>query len=143
MMEKTKWSRAIIVTILFKKNRPMMKSFSKDLYRILRILQKRKLDWGWKTMLKVKDEIKEHVWFEIGNGRKTSVWYDKWCKDGPLSNVISKRDIYEARLQDEARVADIINNGQWMWPDGWMNRYPILATLNRNINPTDSEDNVT
>ncbi|GKD40590.1 hypothetical protein Tco_1260797 [Tanacetum coccineum] len=74
----------------------MMKSFSKDLYRILRILQKRKLE-----------------------------------------------DIYEARLQDEARVADIINNGQWMWPDGWMNRYPILATLNRNIDPTDSEDKVT
>ncbi|GJX38114.1 hypothetical protein Tco_0251417 [Tanacetum coccineum] len=98
--------------------------------------------WGWKTMLKIRDDIREHVWFEIGNGRKTSVWYDKWCKDGPLSSAISKRDIYEAILHDEARVADIINNGQWIWPDGWMDKYPFLANLDRTINLNESEDKV-
>ncbi|GJX62158.1 RNA-directed DNA polymerase, eukaryota, reverse transcriptase zinc-binding domain protein [Tanacetum coccineum] len=96
--------------------------------------------WGWKTMLKVRDEIKEHVWFELGNRRKTFVWYDKWCKDGLLSNAISKRDIYDARLHDEAKVADIVS--QWMWPDGWINKYPILSTLNRSINLTNSKDKV-
>nr|GEV92908.1 hypothetical protein [Tanacetum cinerariifolium] len=54
------------------------------------------------------------------NERKTSVCYDKWCKDGLLSSAMSKRDIYDARLQDEAKVADIIS--QWIWPDGWINK---------------------
>ncbi|GJV66182.1 zinc knuckle CX2CX4HX4C containing protein [Tanacetum coccineum] len=64
------------------------------------------------------------------NGRKTSVWYDKWCKDGPLSSAISKRDIYEAILQDEARVVDIITNGQWMWPDGMGNHDKLQDVIN-------------
>ncbi|GJW07958.1 RNA-directed DNA polymerase, eukaryota, reverse transcriptase zinc-binding domain protein [Tanacetum coccineum] len=103
--------------------------------------RKARVAWkGWKTMLKIRDDIRVHVWVVICNGRKTSVWYDKWCKDGPLSSVISKRDIYEAILHDEARVADIINNGQWIWPDGWMDKYPFLANLDRTINLNESED---
>ncbi|GKC26566.1 hypothetical protein Tco_1033860 [Tanacetum coccineum] len=30
--------------------------------------------------------------------------YDKWCIDGPLSIVISRRDIYDARLDDNAKL---------------------------------------
>nr|GEX13344.1 putative reverse transcriptase domain-containing protein [Tanacetum cinerariifolium] len=100
-----------------------------------------KLLWeGWKTMLKIRDDIIVHAWFEIYNGRKTSIWYDKWYKDGPLSSVISKKDIYEAILHDEARVAGIINNGKWIWPDGWMDKYPFLTNLHRTINLNESED---
>ncbi|GJW12092.1 RNA-directed DNA polymerase, eukaryota, reverse transcriptase zinc-binding domain protein [Tanacetum coccineum] len=40
---------------------------------------------------------------------KTSVWYDKWCTDGPLSKFISRRDIYEARLEDNAKLSDCPN----------------------------------
>ncbi|GJZ12297.1 RNA-directed DNA polymerase, eukaryota, reverse transcriptase zinc-binding domain protein [Tanacetum coccineum] len=43
------------------------------------------------------DRIRDHVWYEIGNGNNVSMWYDKWCIDGPLSSVISRRDIYDAR----------------------------------------------
>ncbi|GKB76459.1 hypothetical protein Tco_0943354 [Tanacetum coccineum] len=86
----------------------------------------------------VRDEIKEHVLFELGNERKTCVW----GKDGPHSKTISKRDIYDARLQDVASVADMINNGRWMWPDGWTNKYPILAALKKNAKLTDYDDKV-
>nr|GEU89886.1 histidine kinase 3 [Tanacetum cinerariifolium] len=96
--------------------------------------------WGWKTMLKIRDEIKDHVWYDIGNGRKTSVWYDKWCTDGPLSNVISRRDIYDARLDVEAKVADLINNGQWNWPDGWKVKYPIFGNLDKTVSLSDKVD---
>ncbi|GJT23299.1 RNA-directed DNA polymerase, eukaryota, reverse transcriptase zinc-binding domain protein [Tanacetum coccineum] len=65
--------------------------------------------WGWKTMLTIRDNIRGHVWYNVGNGRKTSVWYDKWCTDGPLSKFISRRDIYEARLEDNAKLLDCPN----------------------------------
>ncbi|GJY60884.1 hypothetical protein Tco_0461541, partial [Tanacetum coccineum] len=34
---------------------------------------------------------------------KEQVWYDKWCTDGPLSIVISREDMYDARLDDDAK----------------------------------------
>ncbi|GJY87269.1 hypothetical protein Tco_0501897 [Tanacetum coccineum] len=55
---------------------------------------------------------------EDRNSLKISVWYDKWCTNGPLSTVISRRDMYDARLDDDAKVADLIKNGQWEWLDG-------------------------
>ncbi|GJV41814.1 RNA-directed DNA polymerase, eukaryota, reverse transcriptase zinc-binding domain protein [Tanacetum coccineum] len=66
--------------------------------------------WGLKNMMRIRDEVRNHVWYEIGNGRKISVWYDKWCTDGPLSIVISREDMYDARLDDDAKVADMIKN---------------------------------
>ncbi|GJT10088.1 zinc finger, CCHC-type containing protein [Tanacetum coccineum] len=98
--------------------------------------------WGWKTMMTIRDEIRDHVWSDIGNGRKTYVWYDKWCIDGPLSTIISKRNIYEAKLKDDAKVVDMVNDGQWVWPDGWKEIYPILRNLDRTVNLTNKEDKV-
>ena len=36
------------------------------------------------------------------------MWYDK-CNDvGPLCQIVSRKDIYEARLPNNANVADLI-----------------------------------
>ncbi|GKG45368.1 hypothetical protein Tco_0495446, partial [Tanacetum coccineum] len=40
--------------------------------------------WGWKSILKIRDAVKEHVWHNISNGERTSMFYDKWCSNGPL-----------------------------------------------------------
>ncbi|GKA84481.1 hypothetical protein Tco_0806076 [Tanacetum coccineum] len=60
-----------------------------------KIIENQNSFWGWKTMLKIIDVIKDHV-----------------C------NIITRRDIYDAKLDDEAKVTDLINNGQWNWPHG-------------------------
>ncbi|PWA81627.1 RNA-binding (RRM/RBD/RNP motifs) family protein [Artemisia annua] len=67
--------------------------------------------WGWNFMLSLRDKIKLHVLYKIGNGRNISVWHDKWCAQDPLDVFISKRMIYEARFQDNSTVADMINEG--------------------------------
>ncbi|GJV14338.1 RNA-directed DNA polymerase, eukaryota, reverse transcriptase zinc-binding domain protein [Tanacetum coccineum] len=99
--------------------------------------------WGWKTMLFIKDKIRNHVCYDIGDGRKASLWYDKSCamKD-LLTTVISRREIYYARLDDNAKVADMINNNQWVWPDGWTEKYTILSNLNGDVNLSSKEDKV-
>ncbi|GJW15675.1 hypothetical protein Tco_0019808, partial [Tanacetum coccineum] len=68
--------------------------------------------WGWKSMLKIRDDIKNHVWYDIGDGRSISMWYDRWCMDGPLFSLISIKDIYDARLDDNANFPDMISNNQ-------------------------------
>ncbi|GKB02067.1 RNA-directed DNA polymerase, eukaryota, reverse transcriptase zinc-binding domain protein [Tanacetum coccineum] len=98
--------------------------------------------WGWKTMLFIRDKIRNHVWYDIGDGRKASLWYDRWCNEGPLNTVISRREIYYARLDDNAKVADMINNNQWVWPDGWTEKYTILSNLDGDVNLSSKEDKV-
>lgn len=66
---------------------------------------------------------------KIGNGEGTDIWYDTWCDLGPLSNFITKRDIFEARLCMKMKVAEMLNNGALMWPDGWSNRWPKLNSI--------------
>ena len=49
----------------------------------------------------------------IGNGEKTNVWYDQWSSFGILIDVITTRSIYNARLNEEMSVKEMIANDKW------------------------------
>ncbi|GJZ06511.1 RNA-directed DNA polymerase, eukaryota, reverse transcriptase zinc-binding domain protein [Tanacetum coccineum] len=66
--------------------------------------------WGWKKLMELRDRIKPHIFHNIGNGKSTYVWYDKWHQLGPLSNIITRREIYDARFKDNDCVFDMIEN---------------------------------
>nr|XP_043612011.1 uncharacterized protein LOC122583698 [Erigeron canadensis] len=63
-------------------------------------------------MLHSRDLIKQHVWYIIGDGKNVSMWYEKWCLEGPLSNFITKRMLYDARMDA-----------------GWEERFNILKNI--------------
>ncbi|GJV55853.1 RNA-directed DNA polymerase, eukaryota, reverse transcriptase zinc-binding domain protein [Tanacetum coccineum] len=98
--------------------------------------------WGWKSMLKIRDAIKEHVWHNIGNGKKTSMFYDKWCSNGPLSKFISKRSLYDARICDNVMVADMLIDNNWKWPIDWLRKFTVLNSINPLNIQIDNEDMV-
>ncbi|GJW68268.1 RNA-directed DNA polymerase, eukaryota, reverse transcriptase zinc-binding domain protein [Tanacetum coccineum] len=85
--------------------------------------------WGWKNMLDIIDKINPYVFYEVGNGQSISTWHDKWCGQGPLDRFISNRDIYDARLANEASLADVICNGNWIWLDEWVSDFPELNQI--------------
>ncbi|GJR56859.1 RNA-directed DNA polymerase, eukaryota, reverse transcriptase zinc-binding domain protein [Tanacetum coccineum] len=85
--------------------------------------------WGWKNMLMLRDKVKPRVLYKIGNGRDTSAWHDKWCQMGPLDRIVSNRDLYDSRLAMDAKIADIITNNRWNWPDGWVEEFPDLEQI--------------
>ncbi|GJR13116.1 hypothetical protein Tco_0795768 [Tanacetum coccineum] len=89
----------------------------------------------------IRDAVKNHVWYNIGNGKSISVFYDKWCSYGPLSEMISRRSIYDERINDDIVIAYIVNNGKWTWPEEWKSIYPILNSIHDPI-IKDSEDMV-
>lgn len=37
---------------------------------------------------------------------------------------LTRRGLYDARLPDYARVADMIRNDQWIWPRDWYHKFP-------------------
>ncbi|GJY20379.1 hypothetical protein Tco_0392945 [Tanacetum coccineum] len=67
--------------------------------------------------------------YKIGNRKDTSLWYDNRSQIGPLSQLISQRDIYDARLYRDMKVCEMIKNGKWCWPEEWYERFPMITSI--------------
>ncbi|GKD88798.1 hypothetical protein Tco_1364305 [Tanacetum coccineum] len=74
------------------------------------------------------DRVRAHIKFFIGNGRKTMVWHDHWIGCETISKTINHRVVYKGRLDTNATVAEIYDDGKWLWPDGWLQRFLILKS---------------
>ncbi|PWA81086.1 reverse transcriptase domain, Reverse transcriptase zinc-binding domain protein [Artemisia annua] len=85
--------------------------------------------WGWRNLLSIRDKIRSHVIARVGNGRGVSMWYDNWSSIGPLSRFITYRHLYDARLQSNMCVRDMIVNGKWNWPNEWASLFPNITIL--------------
>ncbi|GKA03823.1 putative reverse transcriptase domain, reverse transcriptase zinc-binding domain protein [Tanacetum coccineum] len=86
-----------------------------------------KMSWGWRKVLQVRQLIRPYFWSKVGNGLSTFAWFDTWSSTGPLSNVISNRDIHRAGFSLNSKVADVLNHNNGAWPHAWVVKYPILA----------------
>ncbi|GKB15011.1 RNA-directed DNA polymerase, eukaryota, reverse transcriptase zinc-binding domain protein [Tanacetum coccineum] len=84
---------------------------------------------GWKNILRLRDKVRNHIWWKLGNGKMVSAWHDRWCAVSPLSDVIGSREIYDARFKDNSSVSEIIQEGRWVWPDEWNNDYEVLRQI--------------
>ncbi|GJW66697.1 RNA-directed DNA polymerase, eukaryota, reverse transcriptase zinc-binding domain protein [Tanacetum coccineum] len=76
-----------------------------------------------------REKVKPFVSYKVGNGKDISVWHDKWCQLGPLDKLFSKSDLYDAKLDDDAKIADMIHNGRWKWPIEWIEDHPDLLLI--------------
>ncbi|GKF20901.1 RNA-directed DNA polymerase, eukaryota, reverse transcriptase zinc-binding domain protein, partial [Tanacetum coccineum] len=95
----------------------------------------------WKAILNLRSKIRNNVWYEIGDDRKTNVWYDKLNDIGPLDEFIPLKK-YEARFFKQMNVADLTDNGNWIWPNGWRNHFHKLSNMNIIVLIEGKEDRV-
>ncbi|XP_022003929.1 uncharacterized protein LOC110901406 [Helianthus annuus] len=92
--------------------------------------------WGWRKILSFRGSVRKFFWKQIGNGESTSLWHDTWCIQCPLSRFISPRNMSQQGFSIYSKVADVVNNGIWSWPDAWRDLFPVLFQLNPiNITP--------
>ncbi|GKA04683.1 putative reverse transcriptase domain, reverse transcriptase zinc-binding domain protein [Tanacetum coccineum] len=47
------------------------------------------MSWGWRKLLQLREIVKPFIWKQVGNGLQTSLWYDTWCEQSPLSNYVT------------------------------------------------------
>ncbi|PWA43292.1 RNA-directed DNA polymerase, eukaryota, Reverse transcriptase zinc-binding domain protein [Artemisia annua] len=85
--------------------------------------------WGWKNILRIRDKIRRIMVYKIGDGKRTSLWYDNWSQVGPLINHVTHRNIYAARLADNMKVSEMVSNGNWNRPRGWYDLIPEITRL--------------
>ncbi|XP_071699756.1 uncharacterized protein [Rutidosis leptorrhynchoides] len=85
--------------------------------------------WGCRKLLSMRDVLRGRFLHEVGNGVCTSAWFDEWSDLGPLIYVVRRRNITQAGMHLSDSVADIINNGAFIWPAEWVERFSILNNL--------------
>ncbi|GJU88244.1 putative reverse transcriptase domain, reverse transcriptase zinc-binding domain protein, partial [Tanacetum coccineum] len=93
------------------------------------IQPKASMSWGWRKLLQLRDIVKPFLWKQVGNGLRTSLWYDTWCDQSPLANFLTPRDITRNIFHLRMCVADIITNGAWDWPQAWLLKAPNLGLI--------------
>ncbi|GJZ31368.1 putative reverse transcriptase domain-containing protein [Tanacetum coccineum] len=80
-------------------------------------------------VLQLREYVKPFFWVTLGNGKSTSVWYDSWCSQCPLSRLLSPRDIIREGFSLQNYVADLMSNGEWAWPQSWLLKAPDLGLV--------------
>ncbi|GJV85890.1 putative RNA-directed DNA polymerase [Tanacetum coccineum] len=93
------------------------------------ISPKNDMSWGWRKFLQLREIVKPFFWAQIGNGLKTSLWYDRWCLQGPLIRFLSPREIVREGYHLQSCVADLISNRMWNWPSAWLVKAPTLQSI--------------
>ncbi|KAI3797687.1 hypothetical protein L1987_32950 [Smallanthus sonchifolius] len=96
----------------------------------------RNVTWSWRKLLTIRPIVQHHIWTKLGDGTLTSAWFDKWDEFCPLSSFITPRVIANAGFRMTSKVADMCDHGMWVWPNEWVNRYPVLQNMhNIVLNP--------
>nr|GFA71746.1 hypothetical protein [Tanacetum cinerariifolium] len=80
----------------------------------------------WKNLLDLREGVRKHMKYKIGNGCNTSMWHENWSTLPTIDTIISTREIYAAGFSNDASVAYCIDNDRWKWPDQWLVDHPIL-----------------
>ncbi|GJU19094.1 RNA-directed DNA polymerase, eukaryota, reverse transcriptase zinc-binding domain protein [Tanacetum coccineum] len=80
----------------------------------------------WKSLMDLRNEVRIHMQYKIGNGNTISLWHDRWSLLPALDNIISRRKIYAAGFNNDTALADCIDNEGWKWPAQWFIDHPML-----------------
>ncbi|GJV40441.1 RNA-directed DNA polymerase, eukaryota, reverse transcriptase zinc-binding domain protein [Tanacetum coccineum] len=67
---------------------------------------------------------------------------DCGCLLSPLSQIVTYRDLYDARLSSDLKVSDMVCNGQWRWPTEWQESFPMITSLDVPAINNDNDDKI-
>nr|GEW89660.1 hypothetical protein [Tanacetum cinerariifolium] len=87
------------------------------------------MSWGWRKLLQIRELVKPFFWTKLGNGKSTSIWFDRWNLQCPLIQYLTPRDINSEGYNMQSCVADLISSEGWQWPHSWLLKAPNLGLL--------------
>ncbi|XP_010523251.1 PREDICTED: uncharacterized protein LOC104801631, partial [Tarenaya hassleriana] len=87
------------------------------------------ITWNLKKLLRLKVMVRPFTKINLGDGKKTSFWYDSWLPLGPLIDFIGSAGPRLLRISKMATVADAIRDGSWSLPGAQNDRIQQLHIL--------------
>lgn len=77
----------------------------------------RNASWGWRSILKIRDQIKPMIYYAVGDGKDTLFWLDPWLMPGfTLFDQFGDYAVSALGLGRFISVSSLISNGRWMLP---------------------------
>ncbi|GJT92143.1 RNA-directed DNA polymerase, eukaryota, reverse transcriptase zinc-binding domain protein [Tanacetum coccineum] len=101
---------------------------------------KKNFSWNLKQILSLRDSIRRNVGYKIGNGRGCFIWYDRWHSNGPICRLISNDVIKSSGFNLNAKVADLVSNNNWNWPNDWSVRFKEVVDVPVPVLDQDRDD---
>ncbi|GJR17401.1 RNA-directed DNA polymerase, eukaryota, reverse transcriptase zinc-binding domain protein [Tanacetum coccineum] len=99
--------------------------------------------WIWKSLLDLRNVIRENMIYNIGDGRKASVWHDRWSDKPSLDTILSRRDIYSAGFANNDIVYRINNDVEdklvWRTSNGNLKASSYLQKKNETSGSSNTE----
>ncbi|GKF88424.1 hypothetical protein Tco_0259301, partial [Tanacetum coccineum] len=65
--------------------------------------------WCWKNLLRIRKEVRKYIITKVGNRLTASLWYDNWSSVGPLDQIITNINRYDARLSHQMTVKELMS----------------------------------
>ncbi|GJW46878.1 RNA-directed DNA polymerase, eukaryota, reverse transcriptase zinc-binding domain protein [Tanacetum coccineum] len=84
--------------------------------RIEGVLGVRRLDTFNKALMVshlwnlISSKESEFIWYRIGDGLTASAWFDSWCHVGPISRIVTSRDIFRAGYDLSTKTQDLLRH---------------------------------
>ncbi|GJX90604.1 hypothetical protein Tco_0343930 [Tanacetum coccineum] len=85
------------------------------------------ISWGWRKILKIRDTVRPFIKTKIGDGSKTSIWFNSWCALIPLNRFLTLREITNEGFNMQSKVSDLVVNNAWIWPHAWLLKAPNIV----------------
>ncbi|GAV67089.1 LOW QUALITY PROTEIN: zf-RVT domain-containing protein, partial [Cephalotus follicularis] len=70
------------------------------------------LSWSWRQILLLRPLAKEHLIYKCGNGECFSLWLDPWLQGDSVHDFYGHRVMYDTGLGTQARVKDMLREGE-------------------------------
>lgn len=81
--------------------------------------------WTWRKLLQMRGMFKQHVIYNLGDGRQISLFYDNWLSIGPIKEIIGDNAmIWGGNFN--VRVWWNDRDG-WVLPNSFCRRHPVIA----------------
>nr|GEX02552.1 RNA-directed DNA polymerase, eukaryota, reverse transcriptase zinc-binding domain protein [Tanacetum cinerariifolium] len=100
LMSKHLWNVVFIKESLWVKQINLVRLKGRSIWEVD---CKKNASHGWKQILNLRDKMRKHIVYKVGEGSKIFLWHDKWWGPEPLSKFIPTNDIRQAGLDTELK----------------------------------------
>ncbi|KAL0295376.1 UNVERIFIED_CONTAM: hypothetical protein Sradi_6838100 [Sesamum radiatum] len=71
--------------------------------------------WGWRKLIRLRDSLRPHVLYQIGDGTSFSLWHDPWHPGGPMICQFPSGPRHTF-IPPSAPLSTVIWEDTWSWP---------------------------
>lgn len=93
--------------------------------------------WSWRKILRLRNQVKNFMSMQLGDGRQCSLFYDIWCGNEKLCDRIPDTESWGSSV---LKVADWKIRNEWHIPHSFMRRHPQIAEEMRQVRGSSEPD---